>query len=222
LIFILCISHSHVQSVDGSTQKFSAINQSTNKTIDLCCRWDQQISDGVLKYKLVNIQGELKDLVREAFDTWNEQLVKLRLVEARPYDQKTEIVITVGDISNGNSNKLARNAEAGLTAGQSVNNLNKDGFITNATILLSDELFDTGSDLNPISDVILHEIGHVLGLGHANFNELMNPVVTGDMEGVSVCDVKGVLKTNELSSEKGTLPPFQSNSDKESTIINCQ
>lgn len=221
LIFIVCISHSHVQSIDGSTQKLSAINQSMNKTIDLCCRWDQQISDGVLKYKLVNIQGELKDLIREAFDSWNEQLVNLRLVEAHPYDQKTEILITIGDIPNGNSNKLVKNAEAGLTAGQSVNNINKDGFITNATILLSDELFNTGSDLNPISDVILHEIGHVLGLGHANFNELMNAVVTGD-KGVSACDVRGVLKTNELSSEKGALPPFQSNSDKESTIIDCQ
>lgn len=194
-----------------------------NKTIHLCCRWDQQISDGVLKYKLVNIQGKLKDVVREAFDNWNEQLVKLQLIEvsSKQSDQKAEIVITVEDIPNGKPNQLAKSTEAGLTAGQSVNNLNKDGFITNATILLSDELFNTGSDLNPLLGVISHEIGHALGLGHANFNDLMKPVVTGDMEEVSVCDVKGVIDTNELSLEKEVMPPFHANLDKGS-IISCQ
>jgi predicted Zn-dependent protease len=194
-----------------------------NNTIDLCCRWDEQISDGVLKYKLINIHGKLQDVVREAFGNWNKQLVKLQLVEvsSKQSDQKAEIVISVGDIPNSNPNQLAKNTEAGLTAGQSVNNLDKDGFITNATILLSNELPNTGSDSNPLLGVISHEIGHALGLGHANFDDLMDPVVTGDTEEVSICDVKGVVYTNELSLEEEVMSTFHANLDKGS-FISCQ
>lgn len=222
LIFILYFFHIYVQPIDGSTQRASVMDISSNKTIDLCCRWDKQISDGVLEYKLVNLQEKQKEIVREAFDSWNKQLISLRLVEVHSNNQKAGILVTVGDISKGDSNQLVRDAEAGQIAGQSVNNLNQDGLITNASILLSDEIFNTEADSSPLFGVVLHEIGHVLGLGHANFDDLMNPVVTGDVKGISVCDVKGVTKTNGLTLKKEMLSPLRANHSEHDTLsIEC-
>jgi predicted Zn-dependent protease len=189
-------------------------------SIDLCCTWDKQISDGILKYKLVDMQEKQKNEIREAFDSWNKQLTTLTFVEIYSHDQKAEIVVTFGDIDNGNADQSARNAEAGQTAGQSVNNLNQSGYITNAKIILSDKVFDKESDSNTLFTVILHEIGHVLGLGHANFDDLMNPLVTSDNDEVSVCDVKGVFKTNELGLKKNALSSLQTSFNEKNTM-NC-
>ena len=207
-------------TVDGSSQESSVINRSTNMSIDLCCTWDKQISDGILEYKLVDMQEKQKNEIREAFDSWNKQLTTLTFVEIYSHDQKAEIVVTFGDIDNGNTDQSARNAEAGQIAGQSVNNLNQSGYITNAKIILSDKVLDKESDSNTLFTVVLHEIGHVLGLGHANFDDLMNPLVTSDNDEVSVCDVKGVFKTNELGLKKNALSSLQTSSGEKNTM-NC-
>ena len=211
-------------TVEGSSQESSVINRSTNMSIDLCCTWDKQISDGILEYKLVDMQEKQKNEIREAFDSWNKQLTTLTFVEIYSHDQKAEIVVTFGDIDNGNTDQSVRNAEAGQTAGQtagqSVNNLNQSGYITNAKIILSAKVLDKESDSNTLFTVVLHEIGHVLGLGHANFDDLMNPLVTSDNDEVSVCDVKGVFKTNELGLKKNALSSLQTSFGEKNTM-NC-
>jgi len=220
LFLISYIFHTQVMTVDGSSPESSAINRSTSMSIDLCCTWDKQISDGILKYKLVDMQEKQENEIREAFDSWNKQLTMLRFVEIYSHDQKAEIVVTFGDIDNGNADQSAKNTEAGQTAGQSVNNLNQSGYITNAKIILSDKVLDKKSDSNTLFTIILHEIGHALGLGHANFDDLMNPLVTSDNDEVSVCDVKGVFKTNELVLKKNASSSLQTSFGEKNTM-NC-
>jgi predicted Zn-dependent protease len=196
------VFHTQVVAIDGFS-KSSTANRAEDMSIELCCTWDEQISDGILKFKLLNMQEKQKNEVREAFDSWNKQLTTLRLLETYSEDKKAEIIVTFGDIDSGNSNQLVKNAEAGQTAGQSVNSLDQSGYITNSRIILSDKIFDKKSDYSTLYTVVLHEIGHVLGLGHANFNDLMNSLVSNQNE-ISVCDVNGVLKTNELALTKNT------------------
>ena len=207
-------------TVNGSSEESSAVNGVKDMSIELCCTWDKQISDGILKFKLVNMQEKQKNEVREAFDSWNKQLTTLRLLETYPDDQKAEIIVTFGDIDNRNANQLVKNAEAGQTAGQSVNRLDQSGYITNSKIILSDKIFDKEVDSSTLYTVVLHEIGHVLGLGHANFNDLMNPLVSNKDE-ISVCDVNGVFKTNELVLKKNAPPSSLQASIGENSIMNC-
>ncbi|MGH9974332.1 MAG: matrixin family metalloprotease [Nitrososphaeraceae archaeon] len=206
-------------TVDGSSKESSNVNPAADLSIELCCTWDKQISDGLLKYKLVNMQEKQRNEVRDAFDSWNKQLTTLRLLETYSHDQKAEIIVTFGDIDNGNANQLVKNAEAGQTAGQSVNNLDQSGYITNAKIILSDKIFDTESDSGTLYAVVLHEIGHVLGLGHANFDDLMNPLVN-NMDEISVCDVNGVFKTNDLVLKNNASSSLQARFS-ENNIVNC-
>jgi hypothetical protein len=48
----------------------------------------------------------------------------------------------------------------------------------------------------------------------------MNPVVTADVEKVSICYIEGVIKTNRLTFGKEALATFQASGNKKS-IINC-
>jgi predicted Zn-dependent protease len=197
------VFHSQVVAIDGFSKESSIANRAEDMSIELCCTWDEQISDGILKFKLANIQENQKDEVREAFDSWNKQLTTLKLLETYSDDQRAEIVVTFGDIDSGSSNQLVKDAEAGQTAGQSVNSLDQSGYITKSKIILSDKIFDKGSDSRALYTVVLHEIGHVLGLGHANFDDLMNPLVS-NWDEISDCDVNGVFKTNEPALMKNT------------------
>lgn len=219
VLFLLLISsvfHSRIANLDASTQQTSIDRNS----LELCCRWDEQISDEVLKYKLINMQEEQRNEIRKAFDEWNKHLTTLELVEVSSHDQMAEIVVTLGDIDNRkNYNQHIENIEVGQTAGQSVNNLNHAGYIINATVILSNEIL-SGPDSNTLFTVVLHEIGHVLGLGHANFDDLMNPVVSSDISEVSVCDVEGVVKANEMTVKKKILPLSQAYVG-DTNIIHC-
>ena len=221
LFLTASVFHTQVMTVDGSPKE-STINRAADMSIELCCTWDKQISDGILKFKLVNMQEKEKNEVREAFDSWNKQLTTLRLLETSSDDQKAEIIVAFGNIDSGNASQLAKNTEAGQTAGQSVNSLDQSGYITNSKIILSDKIFDKESDSSTLYAVILHEIGHVLGLGHANFDDLMNPLVSNQNE-ISVCDVNGVFKTNELVLKKSAPPPPLSLQPRfgENNFMNC-
>jgi predicted Zn-dependent protease len=219
MFLITCFFHTQVTTVDGSSKELSNVNRAADMSIDLCCTWDKQISDGILKFKLVNMQEKQRNEVREAFDSWNKHLTTLRLVETYSHDEKAEIIVTFGDIDNGNANQLVKKADAGQTAGQSVNNLDQSGYITNAKIILSDKIFDRESISDTLYNVVLHEIGHVLGLGHANFDDLMNPLVN-NMDEISVCDVKGVFKTNELVLKNNASSSLQARFS-ENNIVSC-
>ena len=85
-----------------------------------------------------------------------------------------------------------------VTAGQSVDNFDENGFITSVRISISRSAFGNTLSFSKIQQLTEHEIGHALGIGHTNFNgDLMSVILSGKSRAISKCDINALLEANQ-------------------------
>jgi Matrixin len=195
-------------------------------TIGICCSWDERLADGVLTYRIIERVGEdndddgdeegdddsqdeeefsiddlptsdsdLRRTVTDAVNEWNARIPNLRLVhEDSNVDADIEVQLVEG--------------LGGMAAGATLLKFDEDGFINKVTILLPKAAFfvegDSGVfavqyDPQKLKEIATHELGHALGLGHADFDShLMSERLNSDETmNISQCDVTGVLQANQ-------------------------
>jgi predicted Zn-dependent protease len=71
-----------------------------------------------------------------------------------------------------------------------------------------------------IKQIAMHEIGHALGIGHANFkSDLMSQMLNDEIGTISQCDVKAVLAANQW--ELGAAGLTQEPSPPKVDHMNC-
>jgi len=81
-----------------------------------------------------------------------------------------------------------------------------NGQIDNAQITIATTGFGSSLDTSQIKQIAMHEIGHALGLGHANFiADIMAPAVNYQTGAISKCDINAVLAANQWKlADSGT------------------
>lgn len=184
-------------SLDNSNKK-----QPLKHFIQVCCTWGHKLTNGTLTYKIIGADVATQQAVKNAVNKWNTKLKAIKITETKSYPdievnfnpiaQNIEGIIGAGTTSAGHT---LRNS---VTAGQSVNNFDENGFITSVRISISRSAFGSTLSLNKIEQLTEHEIGHALGLGHANFNgDLMSVVVSGKSGSVSKCDINAIMEANQ-------------------------
>jgi hypothetical protein len=193
MILLLVVGALSLTYSDYSLTKASTDNDNEDfedqNLIQVCCAWGGELQDGILTYKIdeEDISDEEKVVIRDAIEEWDTKIDRLELEEA---PDNSDITVEFAD--GNHDNKEEEEDIAGMT----MTTFN-DGFIEKAKITINKKVQGYEFDATTIGQVAKHEMGHALGLGHANFdNNLMAERVNHGTGFVSECEIKAVIEAN--------------------------
>jgi Matrixin len=191
---------------DGDNNSASEEDFEEQNSIQICCAWGRNLADAILTY-FIDKEGSNKQQqhdVRNAVQEWDRNIDSLELEETSSKKN--------GDILIEFQREYERYAndddEEQLVAGQSVNTFDNKGFIEKVHIIVYKGTSDYKFDDDTVERIVKHEMGHALGLGHANFGgNLMAEKVNDGTENISECEIKAVLQANHWKLMADDMQP---------------
>ncbi len=173
---------------------FAQISDNIKKQIQICCTWGEKLKDGILIYEISNASPNTKNLVVSALNYWEQNVEGIKFKEADGKEQ--------ADI------KITFRNDNGKVAGQTTTNFDSKGFIFDAKISLAEKAFGKQLSKKIIEYISKHEIGHALGLGHANFKEsLMSSLVYDSYNVITDCEREAFAEANKWKIIDNSLSP---------------
>jgi Matrixin len=162
--------------------------------ITICCTWGDKLADGILTYNIVgNVGAEKKEAVHNAIRDWGD---KIDLIN---FDEVSSGQVNKGrpDIQIRFINDGDKFEEGPETAGNTKTRLDEFGFIDYNIITIAEGGLGRTFDIKTIETIAKHELGHALGLGHANFgSNLMTTKIESAAEAISSCELEAVRQAN--------------------------
>ena len=182
-----CVGLSAAAAIGGT-----ALASHTTNQLGVCCAWNSSLADGDLTYRVAGGDATAQATVRNAIEEWDTALGGLTLTEV--------------------FGKTARNIDVrfkrggGMTQGSALRSFDRAGFVRSVKLTISGSAFGDPNNQATVAEIARHEAGHALGLGHANFNDLMDPTV-GGANTISGCDIAGVEAANHWKLVDGSGTP---------------
>jgi hypothetical protein len=190
--------------------------------IQICCAWGNKLAVGILTYQINGGDSAARQAVYNAIGNWNSKLTGIKLVEssgsnvggggggsssnaAQP-DIEVSIVSKSLKVPGSTHHRVSSSSLGGnsrlMIGGLSQDSFDGNGFLTHVKITIPTNTLGMSFDLsNNIEQIAEHEMGHALGLGHANFvGDLMFPIANFQTGGISPCDVSAVFEANHLKT----------------------
>ncbi|MDW0157379.1 MAG: matrixin family metalloprotease [Nitrososphaeraceae archaeon] len=167
-------------------ESFSVFNDLTSEDqniLQICCTWGDNLKDGVLTFHTNNNEiFKMNNLVKNSFDQWALKLENLKFLEVQ--DASSADVL------------ISFEHKGEQTVGQTTNVLDDEGFIKRVKVRISVNFDEEQIEEDTLNLVLKHEIGHVLGLGHSNFHDLMNAIVNYQNKVITKCEIDAVHLAN--------------------------
>lgn len=205
-------------SGNGQQQKQQQLPPRPPHLIQICCAWGDKLAVGILTYQINGGDSAARQAVYNAIGNWNSKLTGIKLVESSGSNvgggggsssnaAQPDIEVSIvskslkvpGSTHHRVSSSLGGNSRL-MIGGLSQDSFDGNGFLTHVKITIPTNTLGMSFDLsNNIEQIAEHEMGHALGLGHANFvGDLMFPIANFQTGGISQCDVSAVLEANHL------------------------
>jgi predicted Zn-dependent protease len=198
----------HKHSSRGDTQK----NTQSSPSIAICCGWDDKIANGQLTYSITGGSPSSRQAVTEAMTEWQSRIDGLQLKQISNV-HNSDIMITFqteGGQTSSHSDGIGSIAGRGHFFSEILGETRltpKDGLIDKAQITLARMGFGSPIDASETTQIALHEIGHALGLGHANFaGDIMAPAINYQSNLISKCDISAVQTANNWETRGSSTP----------------
>ena len=183
-----------ILSYPESLSEFKSLNLENNqKILQICCTWGKSLNDSVLTFYINNTNQQREKLVTNSFDQWNFKLKSVKFTQVRDAS-KADIIIIFDH-------------KGEETVGQTTSVLDENGFIKMVKMRISVNFNDELINDDTLSLVMKHEIGHALGLGHSNFDDLMNPIVNYQSKIITACEIDAVELANSWKIAQNLQEP---------------
>lgn len=212
--------------------------------IQICCAWGDKLAVGILTYQINGGDSAARQAVYNAIENWNSKPTGIKLVESSGSNvggggggsssnaaAQPDIEVSIvskslkvpGSTHHRVSSSLGGNSRL-MIGGLSQDSFDGNGFLTHVKITIPTNTLGMSFDLsNNIEQIAEHEMGHALGLGHANFvGDLMFPIANFQTGGISQCDVSAVFEANHLKTVSSDTAAVQQPQMPQVGYVDCR